>query len=89
MAFAGNPRKYARDIGDGYVLLTPVLLRGYSVPDLRTLKQAVELQLRDTRCDIPPSDDLAALQAKQRRILRLNQGLRVIRAFALKRRLAV
>ncbi len=89
MAFAGNPRKYARDIGDGYVLLTPVLLRGYDLADLRTLKQALELELRDSRAALPPADDREGVQAKQRRLLRLNQGLRVLRTFALKRRLPV
>lgn len=89
MAFAGNPRKYAADIGVGYVLLTPVLLRSYDLGALRELKQALELELRDTRSLVPPPDDLPAVQAKQRRVMRLNQALGVLRTFALKRRLAV
>jgi hypothetical protein len=89
MAFSGNPRKYAADIGEGYVLLSPVLLRSYDVAALRELKVALELELRDTRSQLPPQDDLRAVQAKQRRLLRLNQSLGVLRTFALKRRLAV
>jgi len=89
VAFAGNPRKYAADIGEGYVLLTPVLLRSYDVGALRELKQALEIELRDTRSQIPPPDDLRAVQSKQRRVMRLNQALGVLRTFALKRRLAV
>lgn len=89
MPFAGNPRKYAADIGEGYVLLSPVLLRSYDLGALRELKVALELELRDTRSQLPPQDDLRAVQAKQRRLLRLNQALGVLRAFALKRRLAV
>ena len=86
---AGNPRKYARDIGEGYVLLSPVLLRGYKPGDLATLKQALEITLRDLRGEVPPADDLPAVQAKQRKILRLNQGLRVLRTYCLKRRIVV
>ncbi len=89
MAAVGNPRKYARDIAEGYVLLSPVPLRGIPVGDLRVLKQALEIELRDTRGEVVPSDDLKEVQAKQRRILRLNQALRVLRTFALKRRLPV
>lgn len=89
MAAVGNPRKYARDIAEGYVLLSPVLLRGVSVGDLRAVKQALEIELRDTRGEVVPSEDLKGVQAKQRRILRLNQALRVLRTFALKRRLQV
>lgn len=89
MPLAGNPRQYARDISVGYVLLSPVLLRGYALGDLRTLKQALELELRDTRAEIPPADDRKAVQGKQRRIVRLNQALQVMRAYALKRRLSV
>ena len=89
MAFAGNPRKYAADIGEGYVLLTPVLLRSYDVGALRELKLALEIELRDTRSQIPAPDDLRAVQSKQRRVMRLNQALSVLRTFALKRRLAV
>ena len=89
MAFSGNPRKYAADIGEGYVLLSPVLLRSYDVVALRELKVALELELRDTRSQLPPQDDLRAVQAKQRRLLRLNQSLGVLRTFALKRRLAM
>ena len=89
MGFAGNPRKYAADIGEGYVLLTPVLLRSYDVAALRELKQALALELRDTRSHLPDLEDLRAVQTKQRRVLRLNQALGVLRTFALKRRLAV
>ncbi len=89
MAFAGNPRKYAADIGEGYVLLSPVLLRSYDLGALRELKLALELELRDSRSQVPPQDDLRAVQARQRRLLRLNQAAGVLRTFALKRRLAV
>lgn len=87
MAFAGNPRKYARDIGDGYVLLTPVMLRSYDVGALRELQQALDLELRDVRGEVAPGQDLVAIQTKQRRILRLNNALRVIRTFAFGRRM--
>jgi len=89
VAFAGNPRKYAADIGEGYVLLSPVLLRAHDLGALRELKLALDLELRDTRSQLPPQDDLRSVQAKQRRLLRLNQALGVLRTFALKRRLAV
>ncbi len=89
MAFSGNPRKYAKDIGDGYVLLTPVMLRGYDVAALRELRQALDLELRDSRGEVTPTQDLPAVQAKQRRILRLNNAIRIIRTFALGRRLVL
>ncbi len=87
MAMSGNPRKHARDIGDGFVRLTPVLFRGRSAAALRALRQAVEWELRDTRAQRAPAGDLPVLQARQRRILRLNHALSVLRAYALKRRI--
>ncbi|MHB8763041.1 MAG: hypothetical protein ACYDA8_01665 [Deferrisomatales bacterium] len=89
MAFSGNPRKYARDVGEGYVLLTPVMLRGHDSGALRELRGALELELRDTRAQVAPAEDLPVLQARQRRLLRLNQALQALRAFALKRRLSL
>lgn len=89
MAPSENPRKHARDIADGYVLLSPVLLRTYGVDGLRTLKQALELELRDVRAAVVSAEALLEIQARQRRILRLHQALQVLRAFASKRRLAV
>ena len=85
----GNPRKYARDIAVGYVLLSPVLLRGYRPGDLATLKQALQLTLRDLRGELPPADDLPAVQTKHRKILRLNQALQLLHTFCLKRRITV
>lgn len=87
MAFAGNPRKHAVDVAEGYVLLSPVILRGHDLATLRSLKQALEIELRDTRAGVAPADDPLAVQRRQRRILRLNQALGVLRTFALKRRL--
>jgi len=87
MAFAGNPRKHAADVADGYVLLSPVALRGQDLGSLRTFKQALEIELRDTRAATVPPDDPLAAQRRQRRILRLNQALGVLRTFALKRKL--
>jgi hypothetical protein len=89
VAFAGNPRKYAADIGEGYILLSPIQLRTYDLGAFRELKLALELELRDTRSQVPPADDHRAVQGKQRRVMRLNQALGVLRTFALRRRLAV
>lgn len=87
MAFAGNPRKYARDVAEGFVLLSPVQLRPHDAGALGELKLALELELRDTRAQPVAGEELAAVQARQRRLLRLNQGLQVLRTYALKRRL--
>ena len=50
---------------------------------------ALDLELRDIRSQSVPLDDHPAVQSRQRRLLRLNQALTVIRAFALKKRLSV
>ncbi len=81
MPMSGNPRKNARDIGDGFVRLTPVMFRGRSAADPQALRQAVEWELRDTHGQQAPAGDLPVLQARQRRILRLNQALSVLRTY--------
>ena len=45
MAFAGNPRKHAADVADGYVLLSPVALRGQDLGSLRTFALKRKLPL--------------------------------------------
>ena len=74
----GSAYAMATQIGEGYTLLNPVMLRKFSKPELQQLVFEMEKLQRETRAVNPPVEDQAALQAKNRRLGRLRQGLMVL-----------
>ena len=74
----GSASAMASQIAEGYILLNPNTLRGYTPGDLASLRAEIERLQRDTRAITPPADDAQANQAKNRRITRLNSALQVV-----------
>jgi hypothetical protein len=74
----GSASAMASQIAEGYILLNPNTLRGYSPGDLASLRAEIERLQRDTRAITPPADDAQANQVKNRKITRLNSALQVV-----------
>ena len=74
----------ARDVAEGFVLLTERALSRFTRNELDLFGFEVDRLLRDLRGDQPALDDLPAIQARNRRLQRLNQGLVVLRAYRMK-----
>lgn len=76
----------ARDIGEGFILLSPVSLRKFEPSDFAQLLAEVEKLARETRGENPAGDDTQEIQKKNRKLQRLSQAQMVIQAFRTKHR---
>ena len=87
MAIAGNPKKIAQDIAEGFVSLSPPTLKRYTPIDLKVILANMGIVQRETRALQVPQDDVVLLKAKNMRLTRLNQGEVVLRSFCKKYRI--
>jgi hypothetical protein len=82
MAFpGGSAYAMARDVAEGYVLITERVFKTMSRTDLDQLSFEADRYLRELRGEQPPLDDVPALQLRQRRMQRLNSALTMVRSF--------
>jgi hypothetical protein len=82
MSFPGGSAfTFARDIGEGYQTVTERSFRALTRPEIDAVAFEIDRALRDVRGEQAPPDDLAAIQARNRRIQRLNGALVVLRAY--------
>ena len=89
MAIAGNPKKLAQDISDGYLSLTPPMLKMYTPADLKTVLVNLGIVARELRQEQVSAEDVLAVKAKNMKLSRLNQAEMVIRAHCKKRRIPI
>lgn len=89
MAIAGNPKKIAQDIADGFVSLSPPSLKRYSQADLKVILVNIGIVQRETRSLQVPQEDVVKLKAKNMRLTRLNQAEIVLRSFCKKFRISI
>jgi hypothetical protein len=68
----------ARDVGEGYILLNLSLLRRMPAEELRLLRFELEKMLTGVRGEQPALDNVMALQARNRKISRLNSAVLMI-----------
>jgi hypothetical protein len=87
MPIAGSPKKLAQDIADGYLMVTPPMLKLYTPLDLKTIVANIGIVSRELRQEVIPTDDVMAIKAKNMKLSRLNQAEMVIRAYCKKQRM--
>jgi hypothetical protein len=78
---SGSAYSMTRDIAEGYSLVTERTFRSFSPPDLDKLVFEMDRHLRELRGDQPASEDIPAIQLRNRRIQRLNQAMVVLRSY--------
>ncbi len=86
MPIAGNPKKLAQDIAEGFLMLTPPLLKNYTPADLKIIVVNIGVVTRELRQEIIPLDDVMAIKARNMKLSRLNQADVVVKAFCKKQR---
>jgi hypothetical protein len=86
MAIAGSPKKLAQDIADGFLMLSPPLLKLYTPADLKIILAHLGIVAREARGEQIPLEDVLALKARNMKLSRLNQAEMVIRAYCKKYR---
>ncbi len=89
MAIPGNPKKLAQDIADGFLSLTPPMLKIYTPADLKTVLVNLGIVTRELRQEQVPAEEVLALKAKNMKLSRLNQAEMVIRAHCKKKRIPI
>jgi hypothetical protein len=83
----GSAFAFARDIGEGYQTVTERSFKGLSKAEMDTLAFELDRALRDIRGEQAPLEDLVAIQARSRKIQRLNGALMMLRTFRQKARI--
>jgi len=79
---AGNPKKLAYDVAQGYQQFTQATLRAYNLEDLKVLLFNLNVVLREVRGTQVPLEDIDALKEKNVKIRRLNQAINTIQSYA-------
>jgi hypothetical protein len=89
MAISGNPKKMAQDIAEGYVMLSPPMLRSYTQADFKTIIVNLGMVTRELRSEKIPLEDIMSLKARNMKLSRLHQAEIVLRAYCKKRRIPI
>lgn len=89
MAITGNPLVIAREIGDGFRSLTPVILKRYTPADLKVINTSLQQVLRETRAEVTPAEDAEAVRKKNLRLQRLNQAVLSLTNYCRQNRVAL
>lgn len=74
----------ARDVGEGYLLVTERTFKTMSRSDLDQIVFEMDRYLRELRGDQPAIDDLPAVQQRQRKMQRINSALSMVRGYRMK-----
>jgi hypothetical protein len=80
----GSAFGYARDIAEGFQSVTERSFKGLSRPEMDQLAFEIDRALRDIRAEQVAVDDLPMIQAKNRKIQRLNGALMMMRSYRAK-----
>ncbi len=87
MPISGNPKKLAQDIADGYLMLTPPMLKSYTPADLKTIVVNAGIVSRELRQELIPTEEVMAIKARNMKLARLTQAEIVIQAYCKKRKI--
>ncbi len=87
MPIAGSPKKLAQDIADGYLMLTPPMLKSYTPADFKIIVVHTGIVSRELRQELIPTEDVMAIKARNMKLARLNQAEIVIQAYCKKRKI--
>ncbi len=82
----GSAYAMSRDIAEGYTMVTERSFKALTAADMDKLTFEMDRHLRELRGDQPPTEDIPAIQQRNRRIQRLNQAMVVLRSFRLRQK---
>jgi hypothetical protein len=75
VAIFGNPRQYARDVADGFVVLNKATCRQFTAEEVRSLYRLLEQVAREIRAEQVPLEEVPEIQRKNLRLSRANNAL--------------
>ena len=77
----GSAFSMARDIAGGFVQVSERTYRKMTAADMNKLAHELDRHMRELRGEAVANEETAAMQARQRKILRLRNALTVMRAY--------
>jgi hypothetical protein len=77
----GSAFAFAKDIADGYQLVTERSFKNFSPGELDQLALEFDKTLREARGDNAPTDDMQIIKTRNRRIQRLNTAMMILRNY--------
>jgi len=83
----GSAPAMARQVRDGYTLPSQTTLKRLTLQQMQEPDFEIEKRLRETRADTPDMNDLDAVRDRNRRISRIENAVRVLRATMQQRRM--
>ena len=85
MSFKGsNPKMIAKEIADGYVLITLANIRRYNPAQVRTLHQNLVMVEREFRTEHFDTEDVENIKKKHMRLQRIYRAKTMIQTYAKK-----
>ncbi len=82
----GSAPAMADQVAAGYTLITAVQLKRLTDAEMDLFQFELEKLLRDARAEIVNQEDVAAIQARNRKIARISGALQQVQATKAKRR---
>jgi hypothetical protein len=83
----GSAYTMATGIADGYHAVTERTFRVMTRPELDAMTAELDKHLREIRGEQAPTEDIAAIQQRNRKIQRLTTALMILRVYRQKRRI--
>jgi hypothetical protein len=83
----GSAPAMARQVCDGFILLSTVILKRLDIKQMELLEFELDRRLRDARSEPMDLEDQEGLQQRNRRLSRIEGGLRVLRHAMQQRRM--
>jgi len=83
----GSAPAMARQVSDGYILLSPVILKRLEVRQMEMLEFELDKRLRETRAEPMDLQDQDGLKNRNRRVSRIEGALRLLRHSAQQKRM--
>ena len=82
----GSPVVMAREISEGYIIVTERTFKRMSRAEMLQLKTEIDRLLTSLRAEQSPTDDPMTIQKRNRKISRLNHTLRMIQQVLMRRK---
>jgi hypothetical protein len=82
----GSAYAMAQSIADGYIIVSELTFKKFQDGNLQTFLFESDRLLREIRGNQAPADDVAAAQARQRRLQRVQQAITIANGVRSRRR---
>jgi len=73
--------KTAADVSEGYITLSPPLLKKFPPGEMASLQTELERAARELRSQVLPADDSDGVQKRNRKLQRISQAALVLSSY--------